>query len=66
MQTNSAALQCNWDSNLHHAILVELSPVAEEEEDLQQDKQRGRDEGLSKRGTVKRNLKYRRWIIPLN
>ena len=33
-------------SDLRHAFLVELFPVAEEEEDLQDHKERGGDEGL--------------------
>ena len=33
-------------SDLGHAVLVELSPVAEEEENLQHHEERGGDEGL--------------------
>ena len=36
----------NLHLDLLHAVLVELFPVTEEEEDLQDDEERGRDEGL--------------------
>ena len=34
------------DLDLLHAVLVELFPVSEEEEDLEDDEERGGDEGL--------------------
>ena len=36
----------DFQSDLSHALLVEVFPVAEEEEDLQHHEERGGDEGL--------------------